>query len=118
MLLSLTFVTRVGAAGSYRRRKETIGDLDLLAETADEAEWVELDPSDMETIETARRHQHALLEAGISLPPVAEASHRYVVSLPPGMSEAEIREALTRPRCQSATRQSVRSCPPSKRCGK
>jgi DNA polymerase (family 10) len=34
-------VTRIEPAGSYRRRRETIGDLDLLAETADPAALVE-----------------------------------------------------------------------------
>ncbi len=34
-------VTRIEPAGSYRRRRETIGDLDLLAETSDPARLVE-----------------------------------------------------------------------------
>jgi DNA polymerase (family X) len=40
-LLTVPGVTRVEPAGSYRRRRETIGDLDLLAETTDGPALVE-----------------------------------------------------------------------------
>ena len=40
-LTTVPGVTSVEAAGSYRRRKETIGDLDLLAETTDPAALME-----------------------------------------------------------------------------
>ena len=59
-------VTRFEPAGSYRRQKETIGDLDLLAETSDAAGLVERFVSlpDVERVLGAGSHKAAIVLIG------------------------------------------------------
>ena len=65
-LSSVAGVTRVEPAGSYRRRRETIGDLDLLAETTDAPALVErfTGLSGVERVLGAGEHKAAVLLAG------------------------------------------------------
>lgn len=74
----------------------------LVAESSEEAEWVELGEHELAQVDAAKPFEAALLEAGISLPPVAEPSYRHVVALPAGMTPAEVAAALAKPAVQSA----------------
>ena len=65
-LLTVPGVTRVEPAGSYRRRRETVGDLDLLAETTDASALVErfVGLAGVERVLGAGGHKAAVVLAG------------------------------------------------------
>ena len=65
-LLQVPGLTRLEPAGSYRRRRETIGDLDLLAETADGAALIERfsNLAGVERVLGAGGHKAAVILAG------------------------------------------------------
>ncbi len=65
-LLTVPGVTRVEPAGSYRRRRETIGDLDLLAETTEAPALVErfVGLAGVERVLGAGGHKAAVVLAG------------------------------------------------------